>query len=144
MQESGAGLAPRRGETSRNVARPVAERGPGRLRHLAQACAPRVNTAGLLAAWSYGLTFVLLPLPPSAHRRFLALFHATRAPSRKIYLPLLPAAVSEHDRDTSIPFPVRPFPSFCDHLRMNYHAIFNSFQAPCVQVRIGRIRVSLG
>ena len=35
----------------------------GRLRHLAQACAPRVNTAGL--AWPYGLTFA----PPSPSPR---------------------------------------------------------------------------
>lgn len=124
-QESGAGLAPRRGETSRNVARPVAERGPGRLRHLAQACAPRVNTAGLLAAWSYGLTFVLLPLraPPAVSRSL---------PRRASSIPqnLSPSTPSscEHDRDTSIPFPVGPFRSFCSHLRMNYHTIFNSFQ----------------
>lgn len=110
----------------------------------ASLCAARQysGTTCCLVLWANLRSPSPAPLRTQAVSRSLPRY--ARAPSRKIYLPLLPAAVSEHDRDTSIPFPVRPFPSFCDHLRMNYHAIFNSFQAPCVQVRIGRIRVSLG
>ena len=63
----------------------------GRLRHLAQACAPRVNTAGL--AWPYGLTFAPpspSPRPPPLAILSRSVLHDRQAPSCKIHpAPLL-------------------------------------------------------